>query len=109
MAYTYKILGQLNPEENLSGNLYQVPAANSAVISTLVACNQGASAGTYRVAIRPAAEPTASKHYIVYDTSVPANDTVTLTIGMSLAATDLISVQANSNNFSFSLFGTEIA
>ena len=35
-------------------NLYTVPSATSAILSTIIICNQASAAATYRIAIRPA-------------------------------------------------------
>lgn len=109
MTTTYKILGQSNPSQNTSTTLYTVPAATSAVCSTLVICNQAATAATFRVAVRPAGETLAAKHYLAYDVGIGANDSTTLTIGMSLATTDVVTVYASSSTLSFNLFGSEIS
>ena len=108
MPQTHKILGQSNPSATTLTTLYTVPAATSAVGSTLVVCNQAATAGTYRVAVRPAGASITAAHYLVYDATVGAGDSVFLTIGVSLAATDVVSVYASSTSQSFSLFGVEI-
>jgi hypothetical protein len=39
---------------------------------------------------------------------VPPNDTIFLTIGVTLAVTDVVTVYASSANLSFSMFGSEI-
>lgn len=109
MALTYKVLGQVNPSATTNTTLYTVPSATSAVVSTLNVCNQAATAATFRIAIRPAGESIAAKHYIAYDTSVPANDSVSLTIGITLATTDVVTVYASTTTLSFNLFGSEIA
>ena len=103
----YKVLGQSNPSATTLTTLYTVPSAKSAVCSTLSVCNQAASSGTYRVAVRPAGEAIATKHYVVYDATIPANSTDTLTIGITLATTDVVSVYASSTSFSFNLYGDE--
>lgn len=109
MAITYKVLGQVNPSATTATTLYTVPSATSVVVSTLNICNQAASAATFRIAIRPAGETLDPKHYISYGTSVPANDSVTLTIGITLAETDVVTVYASTSTVSFNLFGSEIA
>ena len=109
MATVYKVLGQLNPAATTATTLYTVPAATSTVISTLSICNPGSSATTFRVAIRPAGATLAALHYINYDTALPANDTITATLGITLATSDIITVYAGSATVSFSAFGSEIA
>lgn len=108
MATAYKVLGQLNPSATTLTTLYTVPSVTSTVTSTLVICNQASTSGTFRVAIRPAGATIDPKHYISYDTVVPANDSISLTIGITLATTDVVSVYASSTSFSFNLFGSEI-
>jgi hypothetical protein len=88
-------------------SLYTVPAVTSTVCSTLVICNQGVSTN-YRIAVRPAGATIAKQHYLVYDNSVNQYDSVFLTLGISLAATDVISIVAGTSNVSFSLFGSEL-
>ena len=108
MAITYKVLGQSNPAANTNTTLYTVPASTSAVCSTIVICNQAASAATFRIAVRPAGATIANEHYISYDTNVNANDSITMTIGMTLATTDVITVRASTTTVSFNLFGSEL-
>ena len=86
-----------------------MPAATSAVISTLVVANRAATAATYRIAIRPGAATLANQHYIAYDVALPASDSVTLTLGITLAATDVVTIYASTANTSFNIFGSEIA
>ena len=107
MATTYKVLGQSNPAATTLTTLYTVPASTSAVCSTLAICNQGASA-LYRVAISPAAAPLAAAQYIVFDATINSLDTMFLTIGTTLAATDVVSVYAGTATVSFNLFGSEV-
>ena len=109
MATTYKVLGQVNPSATTATTLYTVPSATSTVVSTITICNQASSAATYRIAVRPAGETLAAKHYIVYGATVAASDTTTLTLGLTLATTDVVTVYASSANLSFNAFGSEIA
>ena len=108
MATTYKVLGQSNPGITTHTTLYTVPANTSTVASTLSVCNTSTSA-TFRVAVRPGGAGITTSQYIVYDASVNQYDSVFLTLGITLAATDVVSVYASSANLSFSLFGSEIS
>ena len=108
MASAFSVLGQVNPAATTLTTLYTVPASTQAVCSTLVVCNQGGGAGTFRVAVRPAGAVVAAKHYLAYDTAIAANAVVTFTIGITLEATDIVSVYASSTTMSFSLFGQQI-
>ena len=109
MATTYKVLGQSNPSATTDTSLYTVPAATEAIISTITVCNQAATAGTYRIAVRPDGASIAKQHYVAYDVSLPGNASDTLTLGITVDATDVITVRASSADFSFNAFGSEIA
>jgi hypothetical protein len=108
MATTYKVLAQSAPLATTSTDVYTVPVATSSVVSTLVACNRSAAGVSYRVSVRPAGVALANQHYIAYDVTVAANDSTTLTLGLTLAATDVITVYAGTADLSFSVFGSEI-
>lgn len=109
MATTYKVLGQSNPSATTATTLYTVPAATQTVVSTVTVANRAATAGTYRIAVRVAGAALANSQYIAYDVSLPANASDTLTLGLTLGATDVITVYASSADFTFSAFGSEIA
>ena len=108
MATVYKVLGQIQPASTTATTLYTVPANTSTVCSTMSICNMGSST-TYRVAIRPAGASLENKHYMIYESAINQYDTVFLTIGTTLAATDVVTVYAGTENISFQLFGSEIA
>ena len=108
MPTTYKVLGQSAPSATTDTTLYTVPANTSTVASSISICNRSSTGGTFRLAIRPAGESIANKHYISYDTAVPGNDSIHLTMGMTMGNTDVVTVYANNSNFSFTLFGTEL-
>lgn len=107
MPQAHKVLGQSNPAATTLTTLYTAPASTQAVCSTLSVCNLGVST-TYRVAVRPAGAAIANQHYVIFDGALAAGDSLLLTIGISLAATDVVSVYAGTANVAFSLFGVEI-
>lgn len=109
MTTTYKVLGQIAPTANTLTTLYTVPAATSTVLSTVTVCNQSNVAATFRLAVQPANAAIASKHYINYDTALPGNDTIALTLGITLGTTDVISANSSTSTISFSAFGSEIS
>ena len=110
MPTTYKVLGQVAPAAATEVNLYTVPVSTQAVVSSIAITNQAASSATFRIAVRPSADATtAAKHYLVYGTTVGAADTVVLTIGVTLAASDKIQVFGSSATLSFSAYGSEIS
>ena len=109
MPTTYKVLGQVAPSATTATTLDTVPSATQCVVSTIVVCNRAATAATYRIAIRPGGATLANEHYIAYDSTVAANDSTMLTIGITLGATDVITVYASTANLSFNAFGSEIS
>jgi hypothetical protein len=109
LATNYKVLGQSNPSATTETTLYTVPAATEAVISTIVVCNQDASTATFRIAVRPDGATLAAQHYLAYDVTVGASDSTTLTLGITLDATDVVTVYASSATLSFNAFGSEIS
>lgn len=108
MPTTYKVLGQSAPSATTATTLYTVPASTSAVISTINVANRSTAPDTFRIAIRPAGASLANQHYIAYDTPIPLNDSISITIGISLATTDVVTVYAGTANLSFTAFGAEI-
>jgi hypothetical protein len=108
MPTVYKVLGQSAPSATTDTNLYTVPADTSAVVSTLVVANRTTTPASYRISIRPAGATLANQHYLAYDVTVGAADSTTLTLGITLAATDVITIYASSANLSFNAFGSEI-
>jgi glucose-6-phosphate dehydrogenase assembly protein OpcA len=108
MTNKYKVLGQLNPAANTQTTLYTVPSSNSAVISSVTVCNQGSTVATFSIAVQVAGATITNKQYLNFNTPVPANDTIHMTLGMTLAATDVISANANTTSVSFNVFGSEI-
>lgn len=109
MATTYKVLGQSNPAATTATTLYTVPAATQAVVSTIVIANLTATAATFRIAIRVAGATLANSQYIAYDITVGASDSTALTLGVTLNATDIITVYGSTANLTFTAFGSEIA
>jgi hypothetical protein len=109
MATAYKVLGQSAPSATTGTALYTVPSATEAVISTISVCNRGSASGTFRLYIRPNDETLANKHYLVYDAGVAAKDTLFLTVGATLDATDVLYCYASTGDFSFNAYGSEIS
>ncbi len=105
---TYKVLGQSAPAATTASNVYTVPAATEAVISTIVIANRAATAGSFRLSVRPGGASQANQHYLAYDVPIAANDSTTLTLGLTLAATDVVTFYASSADQSINVFGTEI-
>jgi hypothetical protein len=109
MATSYKVLGQITPSAASATTLYTVPAATQTVVSTLIACNQDTAVCTIRVAIRPDGATLESKHYLVYNATLAAQQTITFTLGITADASDVLTVQSSNAVTSFNAFGSEVA
>lgn len=109
---TYKILGQLAAASAVAAteSIYTVGTASGtqAVVSSVTVCNRGTASTTYRLAVRPNGTAVANSHYVVYDGTVPANDTITLTLGITMDANDILAAYAGNANLTFNAFGAEI-
>lgn len=111
MARTYRILGQRNPTANVLTTLYTVPSSNSAIISTIVVTSLNETEGTgnsFTISVNTATAAVSNSNYLAYRVNCPTRDTVTLTLGITLNAGSIISVNSNSALMSFSAFGTEV-
>ena len=109
MAIEYKVLAQSAPAATTDTDIYTVGSGKQAIVSSITVANRSASAVTYRIAIRPAGDTLANEHYIAYDVTLLANDTTILTIGVTLTATDVVTVYASTADLSFGIFGAEIS
>jgi len=123
MAAVYKVLGMTgaagatgNGAQQLSAantnyNLYTSPGSGnlSTVVSTITICNQASTAATFNIAIRPAGATLDTRHYIAYGTPIAGNDTIALTLGVTIATTDIITINASATTLSFAAFGSEIS
>lgn len=111
MAQSFKRLGAINPSANTQTNVYVVPAATEAVISTIAVCNQGSSNASYSIILSPAstfANPANAADFVVRGAVVPAADTIFLTVGLTANAGSVISANTNNTAVSFSIFGSEV-
>jgi hypothetical protein len=107
MASTRKVLGQVDVAATTETTLYTVPAATSTVVSTVIVCNRAATAATFRVYVCVAGAGTDVKQYLYYDHPIDGNDSFPATLGITLAATDVVKVYASTTDVSFSAFGQE--
>jgi hypothetical protein len=110
MATTYKTQ-QLQGTTGLTtyGTLYNTASATTAVISTIAICNTASAAAAYRIGIMSSAGTPAAANWLVYDANVQANDTVFLTVGLSLGNSQFIRVSSTANTVTFSAYVSEIS
>ena len=104
---SYKILGQSAPDATTATTLYTCPAGTETVVSSVIICNRDSNADSFRIAVRDGGAALANQHYIAYDVPVGGTDSTALTLGLTLSATDVVTIYAGTANLSFSLFGTE--
>lgn len=109
MAETLLVLAQSKPAAATLTDVYTVPGATQAVVSTIVVCEQAGVATTYRLAVAVAGAADTPAQYLVYDATLDANESRTFTLGVSLGAADVIRARSTSGNVSFNVFGAQIA
>ena len=110
MANAYKVLGQSSLVAETPTDVYTVPSATETVVSTIIIANLAAVANTFRLSIRPNGATQADEHYIAYDVAIAANDSTTLTLGITLDAADVITAYSGASaDLSVNVFGTEIS
>lgn len=95
---------RLKPIATTLSTLYT--ATQDTVVSSIVICNIGGTATTFRIAVRPLGASIDDSHYIYYDLPIDANDTFIFTGGIALKNTDVISVYSGNANLSYNLFYT---
>jgi len=89
--------------------LYTTPASTEAVISSLVITNQASSDVTVRIGLDATAGTPGSDEWLVYDAVIAGNDTIALTLGVTLDAAKFIRVSSSANTCNFSAFLSEIS
>jgi len=89
--------------------LYTTPASTEAVISSLVITNQASSDVTVRIGLDATAGTPGSDEWLVYDAVIAGNDTIALTLGVTLDAEKYIRVSSSANTCNFSAFLSEIS
>ncbi len=108
MAIAYKVLGQTAPTTTANVNLLTIDAGKSVAISTINVSNHTAAAATYRIFVRIGGATAGIGNDISYDITVPAKAKIAETIGVTLAATDVVTVQCDpANSITFTAFGQE--
>lgn len=80
-----------------------------AVISTIVICNTAATPATYRIGLDTEAGTPSASEWLVHGGAVAPNDSVCLTLGISLDAGKFIRVSSSANTVTFSAFVSEIS
>jgi hypothetical protein len=108
MPTTYKSPAQLEPTAQTLSTLYTVPADTQAVVSNIHACNLGVTSASIRVAVRPDGASIADQHYLFYGLTVTAYDTIEFGNGITMDASDVMSVWSSTGSVSFNLSYAEV-
>lgn len=109
MASTYKVLGQSRPASATDADLYTNPAGGQAVISSITVANTEATDDTFRIFVRKDGAASDKSNALSYDLYAGANTTVSLTLGVTIDAADVLTVYSTSGNCTFQAFGLEIS
>lgn len=115
MPITKKVLGQSFPAAATLTTLYTVPASTQTTVSTITVCNRsGTVVDQVRISIAPAGAADAAAQYIYggnatagVGLAVSVLDTFSATLGITLAATDVVRVYSVNGTSTFNIFGAE--
>jgi hypothetical protein len=107
-AYKYSQV-QGTADTGTYATLYTTPSATEAVISSLVITNQSSSAVTVRIGLDTTAGTPGASEWLVYDAAIAGNDTVALTLGVTMDAGKFVRVSSSANTCNFSAFLSEIS
>jgi hypothetical protein len=88
--------------------LYSTSASNTAIISTIIIANTSSFTKQYRIAVLDSAGTPASTDWIAYDASIYANDSVFLTVGISLQKNQFLRISSTDNTLTFNASVLEI-
>ena len=105
----YKVLAQSAPSATTATDVYTVGSGVETVISTIIIANRAAAAGTFRLSVRPNGASQTNAMYCAYDVPIAANDSTTLTLGITMDAADVLTAYCSSADMSINVFGTEIS
>ena len=108
MALTYKVLGQSAPTAATHTTLYTVPSATGTIINSVVVCNTGSTATTFRVSVAQNAAADTLAQYVAREVVINGNSTTELALGITMDAADILRVYSTSGSLSFNAFGVEI-
>jgi hypothetical protein len=109
MAETFKV-AQVQGTAGVTtyATLYNTSASAQAVISTIAICNTASTAATYRIGIMGSAGTPGDAQWLAFGTALAANDTVALTLGLTLGNSQFIRVSSSANTVTFSAYISEI-
>lgn len=104
MATTTKALARTAASTTTTTVLYTVPASTTTVVTNIAVTNTASSAGTFTLAMGPAAGQIA----LHTTTAIAANTTVYIDLKQVLATTNTITGGASATSINFHISGVEI-
>ena len=109
MAETLKNLGQADLTSTSLSAVYTVPSATSAALSTIAVTNRHTSLScTFDLAHSPAGASISNAHYFAMGETLAASTSVYLTLGITMATTDVLMARAGTaNQLSVNVWGVE--
>lgn len=107
MPDTYKVLAQSNPGAATLTDAYTCPAVTQTIVSTITVANRSATPTSFRISVAINGAADAVQQYVAYDVVIGANESIALTLGITLDAADVIRVYATLATLSFNIFGVE--
>lgn len=104
------MLGQAAPADTNNANLYTVPSATQAVVSTLNVANVTGTAATFSIYVRIAGAAAGNNNAIARNVPLAANSIYSATQGITLGAGDIITIQSGTAGaLTFTAFGSEVS
>ena len=104
MSALYGILGQSAPAAVTLTDAYTVPALKHATVR-VIASNRS-NADTFRIAVSPNGDAIANAHYLAYNQTISANDSVA-SAPFTAGSGDVVRVYSTAGAMSFSVTGIE--
>lgn len=109
MALAYKVLGTASTTTGGTA-LYTNATSGGAVVSSIVVSNSSTTNRSFAVHVVPtSATAVANQYCLASGTTVPANDSIVMTLGISLASGNSIKVSGSTTDVGFIAFGAEIS
>lgn len=105
MASSTKVLARTAASLTTTTVLYTVPASTTTVVSNIAITNTAASAGTFTLALGPAAGQVA----LHTTTAIAANSTVYIDLKQVLTTTQTITGGASAVTINFHISGVELS
>jgi hypothetical protein len=89
--------------------LYSTGASTTAVVSSIIVCNEAGAAVTVRIGMAASATTPASGAFLMYDGTVPANDTLVLNLPVTMGNTTFLRTSSSAITCSFTAAVGEVS